>query len=313
MGEVQKIIESDRTSDGGTVVEWRGKKIDAMWKEVLLTCVDDAVLFFLPDLAEARDTSQPIGFTREELPKIEGDSDKGMRIADAAFSVPLKGGGGQRVVFLVEQQHERDLSFGRRMFVEYYRMSDRMEVPVTSLAIFTGQLGSADRYDTTCFGTKLSFEFNSYMVADVDVEVLKADERAFAVVVLAAKRMLDAGGDPRKREKYARELISLMRKRDYDREKKRNILTFVGKALRLKDGDINRETREEWNMITIPLEEAVEKIKLHNAFEDGLEAGLEKGKKETAEKMLAHGMEPEIIADLAGLSLNEVLSLRRKH
>lgn len=295
--------------------ERRGKKIDAMWKEILLTCVDDAILFFLPDLAKARNTSQPIGFTREELPKIEGDSDRGMRIADAAFSVPLKGGADQRVVFLVEQQHERDANFGRRMFVEYYRMSDRMEVPVTSLAIFTGPLGSADRYDTACFGTKLSFEFNSYTVADADVEALKTNELVFAIVVLAAKRMIDAGGDPRKREEYARELIALMRKRDYGREKKRNVLAFVGKALRLRDDDINRETKEEWNMITIPLEEAVEKIKLNNAFEDGLEKGLEegleKGKKETAKKMLVRGMEPEVVADLAGLPLDEVLSLGR--
>ena len=290
----------------------RGKWIDAMWKSILLDCVEDAILFFLPELAEARDTSQPIGFAQEELAKIDGGG-QGARVVDVAFVVPLPGGREHRVVCIIEQQHERDADFGRRMFVEYYRMSDRMEIPVTSPAIFTGRAQSAARYDTGCFGTRLAFEYNSCAVAAADIEALKADKRVFAMVILAAKRMLDAGGDPRKRAEYARELLGIMRERDYSREKKRNILGFVEQALRLADEDIDMETKEEWNMITIPVKEAAEQFRLHNAFEEGMEKGLQKGKAEMAQSLVAAGVPAEVIAKSAGLSLDEVLSLKSKN
>lgn len=294
---------------GANDSDWQGKWIDIMWKDILLDCIDDAILFFLPELSEERDKTQKILLAREELPKIDGDSDKGMKIADVALIVPLRGGGEQRVIFLIEQQHERDPGFGKRMFVEYYRMSDRMEVPVTSLAIFTGNAHSDLRYEIVCFGTKLSFEYNTYRVADADVETLKHDERLFAMAVLAAKRMLDAGGDPRKRFLYARELLTLLRERRCGEKKRKDFLFFIERALRLNDKDIEAKAKEELNMITtIPVDEAVEQFRKWYTYEEG----KEEGKLETAQRMLALGSDIEFISKATGLSPDEIRSLADK-
>ena len=64
-----------------------------------------------------------------------------------------------------------------------------------------------------------------YHVASVDVKALERDERIFALVVLAARRMLDAGGDPEKRGLYSLELHKLMRERGYETRRMRRSTT----------------------------------------------------------------------------------------
>lgn len=285
------------------------KWIDMLWKSVLVEGLDDALLFFMPELAKARDYSRETILTGDELPVIDGESDRGMRIADISFSIPIKGGSEQRVAFVIEQQHTNDRDFALRMFEGFYRMTDRMRIPVTSLAIFTGHVREVDRYDYSCFGTELSFKYNSYSVARADIEALRRDERVFAVVVLAAALMLKAGGNPAGREKYARELLHLMRERDYTVAKKKLILRFIGKAFQVRKDDMSPVLKEEWNMIAIPLKEAAERIEVQMAFEDGREDGLKEGILAMVKKMQASGIEPALIAKVSGMSEDEILAL----
>ena len=84
--------------------------------------------------------------------------------------VPLKTGLDQRLAFHIEQQHEPDKDLPLRMFQGYYRMSDRLKVPVTSLAILTGNIKPVNTYITSCYGTELNFKFSVYHVASADEE-----------------------------------------------------------------------------------------------------------------------------------------------
>jgi hypothetical protein len=58
--------------------------IDRAWKDCITENVDDAILFFKPDLAADRDYSRKPMLVPNELPAIGSDSDKGMRISDIA-------------------------------------------------------------------------------------------------------------------------------------------------------------------------------------------------------------------------------------
>lgn len=289
------------------------KWLDVLWKSVLIEGFDDALDFFMPELAAARDVSRATQLENGELLPIGGESDKGMRISDLIFSVPLKGGPDQRVVFVLEQQHRFDRDFARRMFEEYYRLTDRLHLPVTLLAIFTGKERMPDGYERSCFGTVLSFRYNSYRVADVDIELLRRDERVFAVVMLASALMLRAGGKPAEREKYVRELLQLMRERGYTMAKRRMIMSFISRVFQVRRGDMSEALRREWNMIAIPLEKAIEEIQLKNAYENGMEIGVEQGKVdgkvEVARRMLARGVTLDIIEDTTGLPKEKIVSL----
>jgi hypothetical protein len=220
------------------------KWIDRSWRDVITENVDDAILFFNPDLAADRDYDKKPMLISTEFPVIASDSDKGMRIPDVGLSVPLKTGIEQRVAFHIEQQHAHDKDFALRMFQGHYRMSDQLQIPVTSLAIFTGNIRPVDMYRMVCYGTELHFKYGICHVASADVEELMRDERFFALVLLAAKRMLDAGGDPAERGKYSLELLDLAKERRYDVKKTKNIQKFIYRILRIDDENIDPKVKE---------------------------------------------------------------------
>ena len=277
------------------------KWIDRSWRDVLTENVDDAILFFKPDIAADRDYDKKPLLLPTEFPAIGGDSDKGMRNSDIGLSISLKSGIDQRLAFHIEQQHAHDKDFALRMFQGYYRMSDKLQIPVTSLAIFTGNLSPIAVYATACYGTELSFKYNVYHVASVDVKELERDERIFALVVLAARRMLDAGGDPEKRGLYSMELLKLMRERGYDAKRMRSLQKFVYRILQIKDKKIDPKVREVWSMQLIPIDEAIREIEIRDAKEEG--------KIEVARSMLADGLSLEVIGKYTGLDKEDILAL----
>jgi hypothetical protein len=279
------------------------KWIDRSWRDILTENVDDAILFFMPDLAADRDYGKKPQLVPTELPAIGTDSDKGSRNTDVGLSIPLKTGTDQRVAFHIEQQHAKDPDFALRMFQSYYRMSDRLRIPVTSLAIFTGTYKPINEYNASCYGTELNFRYNAYYVANADVEALKRDERVFALVVLAARRMLEAGENLADRGKYSLELLNLTRERGYDLQKAMEIQRFIYRILRISDNKIDPSVREVWRMQLIPIDEAIREIRIRDAKEEGMEQGIEKGmekgmekgKFEVARSMLAEGLSADII------------------
>ncbi|GHS95361.1 hypothetical protein AGMMS50276_10660 [Synergistales bacterium] len=297
------------------------KWIDQGWKSILIKMPDEAIEFFLPDLAAKRDHSQKILFLRDEHPVINSGTDKDMRVSDACFGIPLLNDKIQRVALYVEQQHWRDENFenfARRMFEGYYRASDRLRVPVTSLAIFTGNIEEVDSYHEVCFGTEVLFKYNTYSVRYADIEELKHDKRAFAICVLAAILMLKADGLAEKREEYARVLAGILRERDYPSETKYIIRDFVGMILRLSKKDITPQFRKEWRtMEWVPIEEVQREIFIQEAREEGLEEGMEKGLEEgeakkafeVARRMLSRNMSVSDIIDVTGLGEDDILSL----
>ncbi|MDR1978289.1 MAG: hypothetical protein LBQ42_06115 [Synergistaceae bacterium] len=294
-----------------------GNWLDEAWKDMLIQEIDDAIEFFMPALAADRDYTKRVELMSEDMPGLAADTDKGGKVADLCLSVYLSGSGIQRVTLVLEQQHESDSEFARRIYTEFYRASDRLAYPVTSLAIFTGRKWHAGPYEYECYGTRLYFDYNIFRVAEVDIEALRRDERPFAVVVLAAALMLEAGDDPNYREKYARELLGLMMERNYEKRKKKAILNFVRRVFRLQDDDISQSVKEEWRMKAIPIEEAAQEVWIRHATEEGIERGREEGREEgmetqkveVARSMRADGLPIETIKKYTGLPESKILRL----
>ncbi|MDR1482161.1 MAG: hypothetical protein LBI74_06000 [Synergistaceae bacterium] len=278
------------------------KWIDRSWKDMITENADDAILFFKPDLAADRDCSRKPFLIPNELPAIDTDSDKGSRNSDVGLSVPLKTGEDQRIAFHIEQQHRNDkYFFAKRMFQSYYRISDKLQMPVTSLAIFTGNITPIDIYTASCYGTEVNFRYSFFHVASADIKKLENDERIFALVVLAARRMLDAGENPADRGKYSLELLNLTKERGYDAERARSVQKFIYRILRIRDEKIDPKVREVWRMQLIPIDEAVREIQIRDAKE---EKAIE-----VARSMLADGLPAETIRKYTGLDESSILSL----
>ncbi|GHV41050.1 hypothetical protein FACS1894187_22470 [Synergistales bacterium] len=146
-------------------------------------------------------------------------------------------------------------------------------------------------------------------MASADIEELKRDERVFALVIIAAKRMLDAGESLEKRGRYSLELLSIARERGYDIGRMRNVQKFIYRVLRIWDENIDPKVREVWRMRLIPIDEAIREIHIRDAREEGLEEGEAKKAFEVARRMLSRNMSVSDIIDVTGLGEDDILSL----
>jgi predicted transposase/invertase (TIGR01784 family) len=291
--------------------------IDRNWKDIIKKNPDDAISYFMPELAAERDYSREPRFAGTEYPAIGGKSDKDATNPDLCMAVPLKTGHTPRALFLIEQQHEEDESLPSRIFKSWYRASDEHQIPVTSLAIYTGRAKPVNTYSSAWQGTSVNFTYNIYSVAAVSAEELKRDGRDFAIPLLAAKRMLEANGDPLKRGKYALELLDLIKERELEEAKLRSFRKFTSNILQLGEVDIDPNVREAWKMKWMSWAETVKEIDIRDAREEGMEEGMEKGmekgaencKLEVARSMRAEGLSAEIIRKCTGLGEDDIPAL----
>ena len=94
-----------------------------------------SLAFFFPDIERDVDWARGYESLDKELPKLERDAATGGRYADKLTKV-WRGNGEERLVFIhVEVQGDPDHGFPRRMYVYNYRIYDRHQQPVVSLAI----------------------------------------------------------------------------------------------------------------------------------------------------------------------------------
>jgi hypothetical protein len=195
--------------------KWR----DVAWKKVLVDGVQDALIYFMPDLASDMDPTREIIsiIDKEHLVK-DSDTDKGMRISDLFFNVPVKGGQDWSVACLVEQQDSEKKDFAASMFDSVVRLrAARPEGRVTGFAIYTGDSKDVNFYTEMCYGLEHSVKFRTFHIPSYPVKKLQLDNRPFARVIYAGLRSYESQDNVALREKYALELLTITDKISYDK------------------------------------------------------------------------------------------------
>ncbi|MDR1979082.1 MAG: hypothetical protein LBQ42_10160, partial [Synergistaceae bacterium] len=246
--------------------KWR----DMAWKKALGDGARSAIEYFMPDLAADMDPLRDVAaISGMELPVIDSDTDKGMRVSDVFLSVPLLGGEDSNVALLLEQQHDPDESLPLKMLELYVRLRDKLRTKTTAIAIYTGSAKNVDTFKDSCYGVELSFKYNTFYLPEKDIDALRRDTRPFARVVLAGRLYLEAGDDVPSRERYAWEIWNTTNKQDYGARETRFILNFAGDIFQLRDPKISQKLKEAYKMKTIPLRDYVRNIDLETAKEEG--------------------------------------------
>jgi hypothetical protein len=300
--------------------KWR----DVAWKKAIIDGAQDAIAYFMPDLASNMDASREvIGIIGMELPVKDSDSDKDMRISDVLLNVPVKGGEDWSVACLVEQQDAYDNCFAARMFDSVVRLrASRPAGRVTGFAIYTGDSKDVNLYTETCYGLELSLKFRSFHVPSYTVEELRSDNRPFAQVMYAGRMSYESGNDLALRAKFAQELLNKTDNMNYDNIQRKYILEFSERIFRLKDPKMSDELREAYNMKTVSLKELSNQLSKEEGImigeergikigeERGEDRGMKKTKLEVARKMLARKMSVNDIADITGLNEQDILSIQ---
>jgi hypothetical protein len=112
---------------------------------------------------------------------------------------------------LIEVQGEAEGAFPERMFVYNYRIFDRYNRTVVSLAVLTDDRPDwrpdAFGYGAWGFGTQIRYGVAKLLDQAADPARLQSDPNPFAAVVLAHLRTLATRGDPTARRGWKLQLV----------------------------------------------------------------------------------------------------------
>ncbi|MFK7905720.1 MAG: hypothetical protein AB8B69_11375 [Chitinophagales bacterium] len=133
------------------------------------------------------------------------------------------------------------------MFTYYYRIYDKFKIKeITAIAIFIGENvpKQYNQFTNSYFGTKIHYEYNTYIVRKQDEKKLQQSKNPFAVAVLAALHILRTKKDLNNRLKLKIALINFIRKRAEEGNFPKSVIVplvqFVMNLMRL---DKKRETQ----------------------------------------------------------------------
>ncbi len=205
---------------------------DGTWKIVTTNLIEDFIKFFLPKLYKDVDFSVPPEFLEQELYEMVED-EKIKNILDKLVKLKLKNGQEKWIFVHIEFQTKGKIN--ERMFLYYRRILDKYGKEITAIVIYTGKSipKNHDRYEYESYGTKVSYQFNTYLVAKQKEEVLVADSNPFAIVVLANLFTLQTSEDLSKRLSFKEKVYEIAQSRQYSIDKTTELFIFVKDLMQL--------------------------------------------------------------------------------
>jgi hypothetical protein len=117
-------------------------EFDSPWKDVLESYFPDFIQFFFPHIYDEIDWSRGYDFLDQELQQVVRDAELGKRLADKLVKVWKRDGEETWVLIHAEIQNQEESDFSKRIFVYYYRLLDKYDRPIVSLAILGDERSS---------------------------------------------------------------------------------------------------------------------------------------------------------------------------
>jgi len=261
---------------------------DSPWKTILETYFEAFMRFFFPDAADDIDWSRQYQFLDKELQQVTRDADLGRRYADKLVQVWRRSGAEAWVLAHVEIQGEPEPDFAKRMFVYNYRIFDRYDRPVASMAVLADDRDSwrPDHYGYALWGSEMVNRFAMVKLIDFQdrLDALEGSDNPFAVVTVAHLTARRTRHDDQARFSGKLQLIKSLYRRGWDREQILALFHFIDWLLRLPEGLEDRL----WDKIQkyeqedkMPFISSVERIGMKKGeqigFHKGEQIGFHKG------------------------------------
>ena len=140
------------------------------------------------------------------------------------------------IITHTEFQGQFEKDFPTRMFWYFVFIAAKYKTTdITALVIYTNDSKPKiyNVFQVENFGTKLTYEFNTYVVREQLEADLIASDNPFAIAVLAAFYLNEAGTDNQKRFEYKKKLIEIAAKKNFDRRKLSRLIIFVKYLIKL--------------------------------------------------------------------------------
>ncbi|NCC39657.1 MAG: hypothetical protein EOM21_09440 [Gammaproteobacteria bacterium] len=214
---------------------------DSPWKEALERFFPEFLALLFPAIHAEIDWSAPYRSLDSELQQITGDADSGRRYADKLLDVRTRDGRETWVLVHVEVQGDAQAVFPQRMFQYNYRIRDRYDRSVVSLAVLSD---SNRQFRPVCYadgrwGCRILFEFPMVKLLDYTEPerwaALEASDNVFALVVMAQVHV-KVTDDAELLKGWKFRLIRLMYERGYGRALILELFRLIDWMIRLPAG-----------------------------------------------------------------------------
>jgi len=252
---------------------------DSPWKEILQYYFHDFMVFFFPQAYEEIEWSRKYEFLDKELQRVVRNAELGKRMVDKFVKVWLKDGEESWILIHVEVQTQKETDFAKRMYVYNYRIFDRHNHSVVSLAILGDENPSwkPDQFKYGRWGCEAGIKFPVVKLLDYrdQWKDLEKNLNPFAIVVMAHLKTQETRNNYEERRKWKFNIAKGLYECGYQKEDIIRIFKFIDYLMFLPEDleksfwDDMLEYEEEKKM---PYVLSIERI----AVEKGVEQGIRK-------------------------------------
>ncbi|TLU82574.1 MAG: cytosolic protein [Chlorobium sp.] len=267
---------------------------DSPWKRAVENYFSEFMEFYFP-LAHAEiDWAKEYVFLDQELRAVVQDAELGKRFVDKLVRVNVLNGEEKWIYIHVEVQGTKQAEFAKRMFVYNYRIFDRYDRPVASLAVLadTHKQWKPTSYGFTVLGCKLSVEFPVAKLTDYEERLDELLESDNAFGWITAAHILTKKTKKRHQERYEAKLrlVRILYQRHWNKQRIIDLLYIVDWLMQLPEW-LNSRVWQELETI-----EEKEKMEYITSIERiGMAKGMVKGQYTLLKRMLERrfGLLPE--------------------
>jgi len=214
------------------------------------------------------------------------DAELGTRFVDKLVRLTELSGTESWIYIHVEVQGTRQAEFAKRMFVYNYRIFDRYEKPIVSIAVLADEHKhwKPTSYGYNVLGCRHTLEFPVAKLTDYDekLDALLASDNAFGLITAAHILTRQTRKESQKRYEAKLRLIKILYQRHWDKQRVIDLLTVVDWLMTLPAW---LETKVWEEIETI---EEIEKMQYITSIE---RIGIAKGRLEGESKLLKRQLE----------------------
>lgn len=201
----------------------------------------------------------------QEFQQVVRDAELGKRLVDKLVKIYRTGGEESWLLIHVEVQSQEETDFPRRMFVYNYRIFDRYNRSVASLAVLGDENLNwrPNQFGYELFGCTVDFQFPVIKLLDYQQRwrELEASSNPFATVVMAHLVAMQTKSDRLQRKQQKLALVRRLFEQGVERDAIVNLLAFIDWMLTLPL-DLEREFKTEVEQL-----EAQQRMQYMTSFE----------------------------------------------
>jgi hypothetical protein len=204
---------------------------DSPWKEALDFYFEAFMALLFPSAYALIDWSRGYESLDKEFQQVVREAEIGRRYVDKLVRVWTKAGKECWVLIHVEVQTDRDPDFASRMYVYNYRIFDRYNVPVASLAVLADDDPNwrPHEFRQALFDCEVGIRFPAVKLLDfVEYETeLEASENPFAKIVLAHLKARQTQKDVVNRQTWKLRLVRGLYVRGFSAKDVRELFRLI--------------------------------------------------------------------------------------